>query len=86
MAGYACVDSCEVSRRDLTSSRHAVQVGNLYKLVSNKGKKRDAIAELTDCKIHVPPSEDWDEQLGVTIVIEGRNPKLAEQLITDALK
>lgn len=54
--------------------------------MSNKGKKRDAIADITDCKIIVPPSEDWDEQLGVTIVIEGRNPKLAEQLITDALR
>ena len=54
--------------------------------MGNKGKKRDAIADITDCKIIVPPSEDWDEQLGVTIVVEGRNPKLAEQLITDALR
>lgn len=63
-----------------------VQVGNLYKLVGSKGKKRDAIADMTDCKITIPPSEEWDDQLGVHLLIEGRKPDLAEQLILDALR
>ena len=58
---------------------------NLYKLVGQKGKKKDAIADLTDCKIIVPPSEEWDDQAGVAIVIEGRNPKKAEQMILELL-
>lgn len=71
--------------KSMLCNTYYVQVENLYKLVGQKGKKKDAIAELTDCKITVPPLEEYDDQAGVAIVVDGRNPKKAEQMILELL-
>ena len=62
------------------------QVAGLIKLIAHKGKKKEAIATATGCRITLPAAEDWDEDKGVTVCFSGGNVPEAHKLFTDALK
>lgn len=63
-----------------------MQIAGVVKLLANKGKRREAIATATGCRISVPSMEDWDGENDVVIAFEGGNIDTAQQLIAQALK
>lgn len=62
-----------------------VQMNKLTKVVGKHGQLKAEIEKASRCHLTIPAAEDWDEQLGVLILIEGQNPEHAKQALRAAL-